>query len=100
MTALQLSHKSPPFWKTALLLSLLFFAIMSYGNIVVDSSSGGCVYTLPTYFIVIPLSILLLKRVGAGVVVFLPFSTIGLIPVYFCDYATNHVLLQPWGVLS
>jgi hypothetical protein len=93
---------APPFWKTALLLSLLFFLIMSYGSFVVDTYSGGCVYTIPTYFSVIPvaLAILLLKRVGAGVVVFLPFSTIGLLPVYYWDYATNHALLEPWGVLS
>ncbi len=98
----QVIPQSPPFWNTAFLLSMLFFAIMSYGSFVVYAYSGGCVYTIPTYFSVIPvaLAILLLKRVGAGMVVFLPFSTIGLIPVYFWDYATNHVLLQHWGVLS
>lgn len=96
------TSQTPPFWKTSLLLSLLFFGIMSYGSFVVDFYSGGCVYTIPAYFSLIPvlLSILLLKRLGAGMVVFLPFSTIGLIPVYYWDYATSHALPSPWGVLS
>lgn len=92
----------PSFWKTAFSFGALFFVVMTLGNLLVEPFSGGCVFVIPAYFIVLPvvLSILSLRRIGAGTAVFLPYAILGLFPLYYFDWVVKQNLLSPWGALS
>ncbi len=92
----------PSFWKTVLLFGALHFGIMTLGNLLVEPFSGGCVFVIPAYFMVLPviLSILIVRRVGAGTAVFLPYAIVGVFPVYYFDWVVGRTLLSPWGALS
>lgn len=91
---------SQKFWKTALLYGALHFAIMSYGAFVIEPVD--CQFVVPAFFMVLPviLSILKLKRFGAGTVVFLPYAIIGFFMVYYMDYITLHTMVSIWGAVA
>jgi hypothetical protein len=54
------------------------------------------------YFIalVVVLPILLLKRFGVGVAVYLPYAVIGLPVEYYMEWVVNHSLVSPWAVIG
>ncbi len=90
----------PKFWKTALLFGAIHFLVMSYGAFVIEP--GGCQWIIPAYFMALPvmLSILTLRRFGAGTAVFLPYAVIGFFTVYYMDYVTLHTMLSVWGAVA
>ena len=90
----------PKFWKTALLYGAIHFLVMSYGAFIIEQTD--CQWVVPAYFMALPvmLSILALRRIGAGVVVFLPYAIVGFFIVYYMDYVTLHTMLSVWGAVA
>ena len=54
------------------------------------------------YFIalVVVLPILLVRRFGVGLMVFLPYAIIGLFVEYYMEWVLEHTLLTPWAVVG
>ncbi len=90
----------PRFWKTALLFGMMHFLVMTYGAFVIEQID--CQFVVPAYFMALPvmLSILILRRFGAGTVVFLPYSLLGFFMVYYMDYVTLHTMRSVWGAVA
>ena len=90
----------PKFWKTALLFGTVHFLVMTYGAFVIEQID--CQFVVPAYFMALPvmLSILALRRFGAGTVVFLPYAVIGFFAVYYMDYVTLHTMRTVWGAVA
>ena len=88
------------FWKTALLYGAVHFLVMTYGAFIIEQID--CQFVVPAFFMALPvmLSILTLRRFGAGTVVFLPYSILGFFPVYYMDYLTFHTMLSVWGAVA
>lgn len=88
------------FWKTALLFGAVHFLVMTYGAFVIEQTD--CQFVVPAYFMALPamLSILTLRRFGAGTVVFLPYAIIGFFTVYYMDYVTLKTMLSVWGAVA
>ncbi|HSJ52773.1 MAG TPA: hypothetical protein VLC52_03415 [Anaerolineae bacterium] len=101
MTAATVAPGRARFWKTALLLGAVHFLVMTFG-LVVEAYSGGCMFVIPAYFMVLPvaISILLLRRVGAGAAVFLPYAVLGFPPTYYFEWQQSHALWGVWGVFA
>jgi len=93
-----ISHSK--FWKTALLYGVIHFLVMIYGAFIIEQ--GDCQWVVPAYLMALPvmLSILTLRRIGAGVVVFLPYNILGFFMVYYMDYITYHTMLSVWGAVA
>ena len=102
MTALSAHPPRPRCWPTVLAFSLLHFALMWLGVLLVEPFSGGCMFIIPAYFIVLVviLPILKLRRFGAGTAVFLLYFLGGLYPTYYFEWQTSGRLISPWGVLA
>ncbi len=99
-TTLPISN-SLKFWKTVLPYGLLYFLIMFLGFAVVEPFSGGCMFIIPAYFMVliVALPILMLRRFGAGMAVFIPYAVVG----FFMDYyyeVVQEKSLTIWGVVG
>lgn len=94
------SISRPKFWKTAFMFGAVHFLVMTYGAFAIEQSD--CQWVVPAYFMALPvmLSILTLRRIGAGVVVFLPYAIIGFFMVYYMDYITLHIMLSVWGAVA
>jgi hypothetical protein len=90
----------PKFWKTALLYGDIHFLVMTYGAFVIEQTD--CQFVVPAFFMALPvmLSILSLRRFGAGTIVFLPYAILGFFAVYYMDYITLHTMLSVWGALA
>jgi hypothetical protein len=59
------------------------------------------VYILSFYItLVVVLPILLLRRFGVGLLVYLPYAITGLIVEYYFDLVVEHNLISYWGVLG
>lgn len=88
------------FWKTALLYGAVHFLVMTYGAFVIEQTD--CQFVVPAFFMALPvmLSILTLRRFGAGTIVFLPYAILGFFPVYYMDYITLHTMLNVWGAVA
>jgi len=73
---------------------------MTYGAFVIEQTD--CQWVVPAYFMALPvmLSILTIRRIGAGVMVFLPYAIIGFFMVYYMDYITLHIMLSVWGAVA
>ena len=100
MNATQFAGLRPKFWKTALLYGTAHFLVMTYGAFIIEQ--GDCQWIVPAYLMALPvmLSILTLRRIGAGVVAFLPYAIIGFVPVYYMDYVTLHTMRTVWGAVA
>jgi hypothetical protein len=90
----------PNFWRIALLFGAIHFLVMTYGAFVIEQAD--CQFVVPAYFMALPalLSILTLRRFGAGTVVFLPYAILGFYPVYYQDYLMAHTMLNVWGAVA
>ncbi len=73
---------------------------MTYGAFVIEQID--CQFVVPAYFMALPalLSILTLRRFGAGSVVFLPYAILGFFMVYYMDYITLKTMLSVWGAVA
>ena len=95
-----LSISRSKFWKTALLFGAVHFLVMTYGAFVIEQAD--CQFVVPAYFMALPalLSILTLRRFGAGTVVFLPYAILGFYPVYYMDHIVNKTMPTAWGAVA
>ena len=78
----------------------IHFLVMSYGAFVIEPTD--CQFVVPAYFMALPviLSILTLRRIGAGIMVFLPYAVVGFFMVYYMDYITLHIMQSVWGAVA
>ena len=92
----------PRFWATVLKYGALHFLVMLLGFLLVEEAAAGCMFVTPAYFIVlvVALPILILRRIGAGAAVFLPYAVLGFPPVYYYDWMVNHTLRSVWGAVG
>ena len=105
MTSTQAVTPRPVFWKTILKYGAIHFMVMTFGAFVLEvlqDYSGGCMFVVPAYFMVIPvvLSILTLQRFGAGIGVFLPYTVLGFFPTYYFEWFLSPNLVSIWGVVG
>jgi hypothetical protein len=105
-------------WQTILLFGFLLCGIYAFGSFTFDFYAGaatagfgvmgevggiGMFFIYVTgYFIalVVVLPILLLKRFGVGVAVYLPYAIIGLPVEYYMEWVVNRSLVSPWAVIG
>jgi hypothetical protein len=101
MTTDPLAPAGRRFWKTVLLYGALHFLVMTFG-LVVEAYSGGCMFIIPAYFmaLVVVIPILILKRVGTGAAVFLPYALLGFPPTYYFEWYLSRNLWGVWGVFA
>ncbi len=90
------------FWRTVLAYGGLYFLIMGLGYAIVEPYSGGCMFIIPTYFmvLVVALPILSLGRFGSGMAVFLPFAVLGAAVDYYYERVSSQILPSIWGVVG
>jgi len=90
------------FWRTVLLYGMLYVLIMFLGFVLVEPFSGGCMFIIPAYFmvLVIVLPILTLKRFGAGTAVFIPYAVVGFFMEYYYEMVIEKSLTSIWGVVG
>lgn len=89
-------------WQTVLIFGILHFVAMTIGAILVEPYSGSCMFILMGYFnaIVVILPILLLRRFGVGLGVYLPYAIVGFFPEYYMDWVVEQKLVSPWAALG
>jgi hypothetical protein len=102
-------------WQTILLFGFLLCAIYGFGSFTFDFYAGAAtagfgvmgevggvgmffIYVLG-YFIalVVVLPILLVRRFGVGLMVYLPYAIIGLFVEYYMEWVLTHALVSPWA---
>lgn len=105
-------------WQMILLFGFLLCGIYAFGSFTFDFYAGAAtagfgvmgevggigmffIYVMG-YFIavVVVLPILLLKRFGVGVAVYLPYAIIGLPVEYYMEWVVNRSLVSPWAVIG
>jgi hypothetical protein len=105
-------------WQTILLCGFLLCGIYALGSFTFDFYAGAAtagfgvmgevggvgmffIYIMG-YFIalVVVLPMLLVKRFGVGVAVYLPYAIIGLPVEYYMEWIVNRSLVSPWAVIG
>ena len=105
-------------WQTILLFGILLCFIHAFGSFTFDFFAGAAtagfgvwgevggvgmfyIYVL-SYFLVlvVMLPILIIKRFGVGLAVYLPYAIIGLFVEYYMEWVVNQVLVSPWAVVG
>jgi len=113
----QLAWRLRP-WQTILIFGILICVIYAIGSFTFDYFAGGAtasfgvqpkvggvgmffVYIL-SYFIalVVVLPILIIKRFGTGMAVYLPYAIIGLFVEYYMEWVVAHTLVSLWAVVG
>jgi hypothetical protein len=103
-------------WQIILLFGFLLCGIYAFGSFTFDFFAGTAtagfgimgevggvgmffIYVL-SYFIalVVVLPILLVRRFGVGLLVFLPYAIVGLFVEYYMEWVINPALVSPWAV--
>lgn len=84
-----------------LLFGMLWFVINLLGAFWVEPYSGSCMFVLLTGFqaVVIVLPVLLLRRFGVGVAIYLPYFVLGVGFEYYFEWVAQRTLLNPWYAL-
>ena len=103
-------------WQTILVFGVLLSIIYGFGSFTFDFFAGtatagfgvmgevggvGMFFTyVMSYFIalVVVLPILLVKRFGVGLVVYLPYAVGGLFVEYYFEWVATRSLVSPWAV--
>ncbi|MCX6026017.1 MAG: hypothetical protein NTY23_07145 [Chloroflexi bacterium] len=69
-------------------MGVIHFAVMTFGALVLEMWSGGCMFVMPAYFMFLPvaLAILALRRICVGTLLFLPYALLGFPPVDSFDW--------------
>jgi hypothetical protein len=100
MTTDQPTFSSKKFWKIVLLFGALHFLVMTLG-LVVEAYSGGCMFIIPAYFMVLVVvcPILILRRMWAGTAVFLPYAVLGFPPTYYFEWYLDPKMWGAWGAV-
>lgn len=78
------------------------FLIYSAAAFLVEMYSGSCMFVVPIYFyaLVTVLGVLKYQRFGTGLVIFLPFATLGVLMDYYGDWVYDQNLIGPWYALG
>jgi uncharacterized BrkB/YihY/UPF0761 family membrane protein len=105
-------------WQTILIFGVLQCFIYGIGSFTLDYFAGGAtksfgvwpevngvgfffLYVLSFYItLVVVLPILVIKRFGVGMAVYLPYAIIGLFVEYYMEWITLHTLVSPWAVVG
>jgi len=117
MTQTPSSRRLKP-WQTVLFFGILLCFIHAFGSFTFDFFAGAAtagfgvwgevggvgmfyIYVL-SYFLVlvVMLPILIIKRFGVGIAVYLPYAIIGLFVEYYMEWVANQVLVSPWAVVG
>ena len=105
-------------WQTILLFGILLCFIHAFGSFTFDFFAGAAtagfgvwgevggvgmfyIYVL-SYFLVlvVMLPILIIRRFGVGIAVYLPYAIIGLFVEYYMEWVINPALVNPWAVVG
>ncbi len=115
--ASQLPWRPKP-WQTILIFGALLWAIYGMGSFTFDYFAGGAteafgvwpevggvgmffVYVLSFFItLVVVLPILIVRRFGVGLAVYLPYAITGLYFEYYYDFVASPNLASFWGVLG
>jgi hypothetical protein len=87
-------------WKPILGWGLVFTGVyMAAAAIEMTGVSGTCMFILMPYFasLAVTIPLLVVKRFGTGVGVFIPYVVLGFFPLYFFDWLQNHALVGQWA---
>lgn len=91
-----LDHWRP--WQVIVLFAVLQFLLTGLGIFVDQASIGfSYIYALSFFnalFVVLP--ILLIRRFGVGVAIYLPYATIGALINYMMEWVVDQLLASPW----
>ena len=114
---LYLARRFKP-WQTILIFGILQVFIYGIGSFTLDYFAGGAtksfgvwpevdgvgfffLYVLSFFItLVTVLPILMIKRFGVGLAVYLPYAISGLFVEYYIEWSTLHTLASPWGVVG
>ena len=105
-------------WQTILLFGILLCFIHAFSSFTFDFFAGAAtagfgvwgevggvgmfyIYVL-SYFLVLVviLPVLIIRRFGVGIAVYLPCAIIGLFVEYYMEWVINPVLVSPWAVVG
>lgn len=110
-------HRFKP-WQIILVFGILLCLIYGLGSFTLDYFAGGAtagfgvwpevdgvgmffVYILSFYMtLVVVLPILIIRRFGVGMAVYLPYAIIGLFMEYYVEWVAEHSLRSPWGAVG
>lgn len=105
-------------WQMILAFGILQCFIYGIGSFTLDYFAGGStksfgtwpegggvgfffLYVLSFYItLVVLLPILIIKRFGVGMAVYLPYAISGLFVDYYIEWVTLHTLVSPWAVVG
>jgi hypothetical protein len=89
-------------WKLIAICGLIQFCIYGYGSAMeIMVTSAICFHILFAFFmsIVIVFPILVNKRFGTGMAVFLPFAVVGFFVEYYMQWIYQRNLIAPWAAI-
>jgi hypothetical protein len=81
--------------------SMALVAILMLGAVIdASGASGTCMFILvPLYTAVaVVYPLIVVRRFGTGILVYLPYALIGFFPLYFFDYLQSGALVGLWAV--
>ena len=102
-------------WQTILIFSFLLMGVYALGTYFFDFFAGsatagfgkmGEVYGTGMFFIymigyfisiILILPILIIKRFGVGILLYLPYAVIGFFVEYYYEWVRESTLISPWG---
>lgn len=105
-------------WQIILIFGILQVLIYGIGSFTLDYFAGGAtqgfgiwpdvggtgfffLYVLSFFIILVTvLPILMIKRFGVGLAVYLPYAITGIFTEYYIEWVTLHTLKSPWGVVG
>ena len=90
-------------WKTILIWGFGLVAVMMIGAVIdVTGVAGTCMFILAAYFAAITATIpvISVRRLGTGIMVFLPYVLIGFFPLYYFDWKQKASLVGLWAVFA
>ncbi len=123
MTSMSYTKPAPRLWRLRswqiiLIFGILLWVIYGIGSFTLDFFAGAAtaefgqwgnvggvglffVYILSFYIaLVVVLPILVVRRFGVGVAVFLPYALTGFFVEYYFDWVVNPALRSPWGAIG
>jgi hypothetical protein len=105
-------------WQTILIFGILQCFIYGIGSFTLDYFAGGAtegfgvwpevdgvgfffIYVLSFFIaLVVVLPILIIKRFGVGMAIYLPYAILGLFVEYYMEWVATRSLVSPWAVVG
>jgi hypothetical protein len=87
--------------KTSLLWGLVLTAVLSVGAFAGEAYSGTCMFILMPYFAALAAvtPVARLRRFGAALGAYVPYTVIGFFPLFFFDWLQTHALIGAWAAV-